>query len=109
MPHDGDGGAAVAGARCEGRPAEAGPEAQRPPAAGGGAPAPGKALEELLQQRARSAIESAKQRNVMRENQRMAGEFVHRLLRRVVLKLNWVEEERRERERLRKKAFAWDR
>eukprot|EP00747_Dinoflagellata_sp_TGD_P088809 gnl/TRDRNA2_/TRDRNA2_164126_c0_seq1.p1 gnl/TRDRNA2_/TRDRNA2_164126_c0~~gnl/TRDRNA2_/TRDRNA2_164126_c0_seq1.p1 ORF type:complete len:558 (+),score=143.78 gnl/TRDRNA2_/TRDRNA2_164126_c0_seq1:2-1675(+) len=70
-------------------------------------PAPnGKAadLQALLQQRAKSAIEGAKQRNVVRDNYRMSADYVHRVIRNVVIKLNWVEDERRERDKLRKKA-----
>lgn len=58
-------------------------------------------LQELLQLRAAKALEDAKQRGVARENQRMADEYVHSLLYRLVEKLGWFEEERQERERMR--------
>lgn len=61
----------------------------------------------MLQQRAKAAIEGAKERHVARENQRLADLYVHRLIRRIAVKLNWVEEERRERERHLRKAFPW--
>lgn len=60
-------------------------------------------LQELLQLRARQAIEGAKARHVVRENQRMADGYVLRLLQRAVQKLGWVEEEKLNREKSRKK------
>lgn len=78
----------------------------------GGSGKPTASLEELLQQRARAAIEGAKLRNVERETRRSVDEYVHRIFRRAAANLGWIEDERRERERLRKKSAAavilWD-
>jgi len=64
-------------------------------------------LQELLQLRAKQAIEGAKARGVVRENQRMAIDFVHCIVQRVVCKLGWVEEAKHSRDRNRKKNQLW--
>lgn len=63
-------------------------------------------LQELLQLRAKAAIEGAKTRNVVRENQRLADSYTLSLLKRITTKIGWVEEERANRERAKKQSAS---
>jgi len=97
---DGSGGGAVP-------PQDPLPDRPLPNIAAATAPAGARELEELLRQRACAAIAGAKQRNVARENQRKAHAYVHAMLARAVCQLGWVEDERQEREKTRRKANSW--